>query len=85
MYGLQPRHPGERDLQGDGNQPFHLFARSPRLLGDDLDDRRSGVRVGFDVDVEKGVTAHPHQRQRQAEDDERLIERPFDEFAYHGK
>ena len=78
---LQPGHPRQRHLQGDRHQALHLLARSARVLCDDLDRRRGGVRVGFHVDMEKGVAAADGQRDNEQQHDERLVNRPGDDLT----
>ena len=80
---LQARHAGQGDFQGGGDLALHLLRGGPGVLGDDLDDRRRGVRVGLDVDVLEGEAADAREADGQQQDDEGVIDRPLDEAADH--
>ncbi len=48
----------QRGFDGNGHLLFHLFGRPGGILGDDLDQWRRGIGIGFDVEFGKGVDAH---------------------------
>ena len=81
---LQPLHAGQGHLQRHGDLAFDLLGAGAGELGHDLDDRRRRVRIGLDVHVSEGVAAADRQRRSQQQNDERIGDGPFDEFANHG-
>ena len=61
---LQPGRAGDRDLDRDGDVALNLLRRLAGVLRDDLDDRRRGIRIRLDVELQEGGIA---QRQKRRE------------------
>ena len=80
---IQPGHAGEGDFQRDGDLAFDFFGRRTGELGEDFDDGRSGIGVRLDVDVEERIHPDDRQRDREENDDERVVQCPLDQFANH--
>lgn len=75
----QPRRARHGDLDRDRDVALHLLRRLAGTLRNDLDDRRSGVRIGFDIErresdktqAEERYIGDQHKRPpRQAENDD---------------
>ena len=56
---------------------------APGILGDDLDQRRRGVRIGLDVQISRRVDAQNNQPDRPQQDDEAIVQTPRDESTNH--
>ncbi len=81
---LQAGHAGEGHFQGDGDLPLDLLGRRAGEQGDDFDDGRCRVGVGFDVDVHEAIQAEHRQEESPQDDGDRIVQRPGDDFANHG-
>ncbi len=75
--------PGESDLERHGHLAFHLFRRGTGELCEDFDDRRGGIGVGLNVDIDERIDPDRRKGNGHEDDDERIIERPRDQFANH--
>src|SRR5262249_3559577 len=60
-----------------------LLGAGTRVLSDDLDDGRGGVRIGLHVDVGEGVRPHHDERHSEEDHHDWVVESPDDQVADH--
>ena len=85
FMACKPGIPARVTSKRNRDLAFHLLGGSARELRDDLHGGRGRVGVGLHIDVQKGVDPNDGQSHRQQKDDQRVVERPLDEFANHDK
>ena len=80
----EARHAEKGRLDGNRNLSFDFFCRPPGILGDHLDHRRRGIRVGDNVKDMKGVEAAEEEGHAQYADKHPLDESNLDQPGDHG-
>ncbi len=79
----ESRHTLERDLDRQGNGPFHLFGRPPAVLGDDFDHGGRRVRIGHHIQDMERVEPSEEQHKPGDTDEHALRQRKTDDFIDH--
>jgi hypothetical protein len=82
---IQTRHAVQLGLQRHGDLLLHLLGRPAVVLGDDLEQRRSGVGVGLDVQHAGGVQTTEEEHDGQQNAQAPLLDTVFDEILDHGE
>ena len=83
MNRLEPGHAGEGHFERNGDLPLDFLGRGAGKLGEDFDDRRRRIGIGFDVHVQEREDADHRHGDGHQNHDKRVIQRPLDELANH--
>ena len=81
---IEAGHPGQADLKGNRYVALGLLGAPPGRLGDDLDQRRHRVRVGFDVEHAVRIAADRDEAEREQDRDRGSFEDEVDNLLDHG-
>ncbi len=81
---VEAGHAGKANLDGDSDVALDLFGAPAVGLGNNLDERRNGVRICLDVEREIRQYAANEDDERAHPHDERQTEREGDELLDQG-